>query len=212
MRTSDRLTHRSGWWHAATAVAAVPLVLAACTIVPGRTYVTPQRGEERPAPFYPATADLSGVWELIQPANGPPGQPRGRGREEGGPPGRAVGRRTREAAAAEAPRRLHLVQTGQTLSFVLEGGVLFTLFFDGRPAVVTDPISGARGQASGVWRSRRFELRVEYAGGRVVTEWFEVSRDGATLTVRTREWGGDRSEGPPPQARLVYRRAAERAR
>jgi hypothetical protein len=143
---------------------------------------------------------------------GPPGQARGRERENEGPPGRAEGPRGPEAGAAWEPRRLDLRQTVTALTILEEGGIPYTIPFDGRPSVVGDPRAGVQARMTGVWHGRRFDARIELSNGTVLTQAYELSKDGASLTILVHQSGGRRPQARPSQERLVYRRAGRERR
>jgi len=238
MKRLEHIRGAGGW--AAAALVAAPLLLAACVVSPGGTYAPPrtpppQRQPERVVVVAPPRADFSGDWELSGPGNAPRGEARGRarGRDEA-PPGQARGREPdqvppgqarqpgrdegppgqvraeQEALAAGAARRIRIVQDERSFTVMREGAAPLTLFYDGRPVYFSDARGATRGEASGAWRERRFEIRWAFYGQRVMTETYELTGNGTRLTVRNRVAEGDRGEAGQGPGKLVYQRVSER--
>jgi len=209
----------------------VALAVGACAHhPPGEFDVARPVAEERlPAPG-PAAANLSGTWELDARASGGQGGTarggggrgggfRGRGGMPGGggdfggmPPGEGdragrgreggQGRRPEGGDSAMAgPRRLVLTQSDSSLAIARQGAAPLTLYFDGRTVYAPDPRGEGRVETNGRWHAKRFEVRRRLEEGRTVTESYELSKDGNTLTVRT---GSSSFE-----VRRVYRRVPE---
>ncbi len=136
----------------------------------------------------------------------PPGQDR-QGRDEG-PPGQV--RQEQAALAAGAAPRLRIVQDDHSFTVIREGAVPLTLSYDGRPVYFSDARGATRGAVTGRWLGRGFEVRWDYYGERTVTETYEMTGNGARLTVRTRVVEGRRPGDAAAPSRFVYQRAGER--
>jgi hypothetical protein len=148
---------------------------------------------------------------------GSAGMPPRSGEPNTGGSGRSGGGRTREGGGARdttlaAPRRLVLAQTDSSLTIMRQGGASLTLFFDGRTVYLPDPRGEEEVQVSARWHAGRLQVRREATYQRVtrvVTESYELSKDGTRLTVRTRMSGDGQSQNRSPEIRRVYDRAAE---
>lgn len=226
MNRLERIASARGW--AALALLAAPLLVAGCAVSRGGVYVPPrtpppQRQPERVVVVEPPRApfaDLSGDWELGGRGNEPPGQARGRERDQAppgparergrdeGPPGQV--RQEQQALAAGAAPRIRIVQDDHSLTVMREGAVPLTLSYDGRPVYFSDARGGTRGEASGAWRGRRFEIRWAFYGQRMVTETYELNGNGTRLTVRNRVAEGPRMEDRSVPRTLVYQRVSGR--
>ena len=227
---------------------AAALLLTGCTVAPGGRYppspapAPAPRAPERVVVVEPPRADLSGDWVLSGPGGGaargpdrgrdegPPGQARGRDREQ--PPGQAREREREQppgqarqpdrdqppgparaeqtAFAAGAAPRLRIVQDDHAFTLLREGAVPLTLTYDGRPVYFSGPRGETRGAVSGQWRGRAFEVRWETFGARVVTETYEVNGNGSRLTVRARLLEGSRPDDRSAPTRFVYGRVGGR--
>ncbi len=148
-------------------------------------------------------------------AQQPPGQARGRDQQppgqardaDQGPPGQV--RAEQDALAAGAAPRLRIVQDERSLTIMREGAVPLTLWFDGRPVYFSGARGGTRGEVTGAWEGRRFEVRWVFYGERVATETYELNGDGTRLTVRNRvAEGRPEPRGEVPR-RLVYHRVGQ---
>ncbi len=219
----------------AAALAAAALACGACAHAPREFDVTQQVSEARLPPPGPVAADLSGTWELDPRAGGgqgpgmeggrrPPmggggdfggggfgggGFPGERGAGRGRPAGgREGGRRGGPDSTLAAPRGLVVTQTDSSLTFGRTGGAASTLYFDGRTVYAPDARGEGEASLSGRWHGKRFEVRRELPGGRVVDESYELSKDGGTLTGRSRSADAERSGPGGFEVRRVYRRAA----
>jgi hypothetical protein len=139
----------------------------------------------------------------------PPTAGRPGGRSSGGrgaPPGE---RRGGYDSTLAAPRRLVLAQTDSTLTIRRPGGATTTLYFDGRTVYVPDAMGDAQTEVNGRWHRKRFEVRRDLADGRAVTETYELSKDGTTLTVRSRMRVSEGSSSSSTEIRRVYRRVVD---
>jgi hypothetical protein len=145
---------------------------------------------------YPGSAGMP-------PTAGRPGGRSSRGR--GAPPGERRGGYDSTLAA----RRLVLAQTDSTLTIRRPGGATTTLYFDGRTVYVPDARGDAQTEANGRWHRTRFEVRRDLADGRAVTETYELSKDGTTLTVRSRMRASEGSSSSSTEIRRVYRRVVD---
>ncbi len=150
--------------------------------------------------------------------DGPPGGGGGEGGFGGMPPGEgARGGRGREGGRGRrpeggdsvmaGPRALVVQQTDSSLSIARPGGAPLTLYFDGRTVYAPDPRGDGSVETNGRWHAQRFEVRRRMESGRSMTESYELSKDGTTLTVRATMGGGE--GGSSFEARRVYRRVAE---
>lgn len=185
-----------------------------------------------------ASADLSGTWQLdaresARLAGGDRGGPTYGGRAglpgSGGYGGRAGGypggmpeqRMARDSLPRDSLARdsvmremgrLVVVQTDTALTFTVGRSAPLLVFTDWRET----RIPGRYGPrdvtfVTGSWKGRRFEVRRALPSRTVIVESYEVSNDGARLTVTTRiaERGGERGEILPREGRRVYTRAAQ---
>ncbi len=178
---------------------------------PGDAAPGQARGQEQQRPGQARGRDQQPPGQAQQ----PPGQARGRDQQppgqardaDQGPPGQV--RAEQDALAAGAAPRLRIVQDERSLTITREGAVPLTLWFDGRPVYFSGARGGTRGEVTGAWEGRRFEVRWVFYGERVATETYELNGDGTRLTVKNRV-----AEGPPePRGevprKLVYHRVGQ---
>jgi hypothetical protein len=242
--TEDRATrwHRAGLAALAggTLLAAAAL-LAGCASQPARESVLSPRTAPGGNGSAQRSVSLAGTWQLDLRATGRSGYDRGAqmpagrtgfpGGGGGGYPGRpgAYPRDDPERMRRDSlPRdslardsvmremgRLVIEQTDSALTFTMGKSASLTVYADWRET----RIPGRYGPSdvtfvTGAWRGARFEVRRALPSRTVLIESYEVSNDGAQLTVTTRvaQKSDERGEILPREGRRIYNRApAEQA-
>jgi hypothetical protein len=127
------------------------------------------------------------------------------GRGGGGEGGRGGGERgSLDSLLRRPPGRLVITQTDSSLSISPRDGVAYTLYYDGRDVTVSDA-TGDHWQLSGRWHRKRFEVRRTLSDGMVLTEAYEIKKNGQRLVVHLQL---QRSSDEPsmPEFQRVYDR------
>ena len=179
----------------------------------------PEPQEEVSAPES-AAVSLAGTWRLDPRAGGRMGGPSGGmpmggggmgggGGRPGGPPGGMPGGRGPEgrgdSGTVRAPERLTIVQTDSSITFAEPRRQTITLFFDGRDVWVPGLVPDDQVAMNARWQRGRLVVRRIVSDQRVITETYELSRNGRRLTVRVRIPGGGAERGSA-EMRRVYDR------